>query len=71
MPCFSCNTIYVVNNRGKAAPYAGMQMAGDKDGALKEAQFREPNSIIISNVGDMYVSEFSLNRIRKIAKVEK
>jgi sugar lactone lactonase YvrE len=71
VPCFSCNTIYVVNNRGKAAPYTGMQIAGDKDGTLKEAQFREPNSIIISNDGDIYISEFSVNRIRKIAKAEK
>ena len=69
--CFSCNNIYFVTSTGKVSIYGGTRVAGDKDGPLQEAQFREPNSIIISKDGDIYVSEFSVNRIRKITKAEK
>jgi len=69
--CFSCHNIYVVNNKGKTELLAGNGTAGHKDGSLHEAQFEGPNSIIISEIGDIYISEFSTNRIRKIINAEK
>ena len=45
-------------------------VAGDKDGPLTEAQFKDPNSIAISPDGSLYISEFSVNRIRKITGLE-
>jgi len=67
---FTCNNIYVIDNSGKTELLSGKGTAGYKDGSLNEAQFHEPNSIIVSDNGDIYVSEFSANRIRKIIKAE-
>jgi len=69
--CFSCNNIYSINNKGKTELLSGKGIAGYKDGRLEEAQFQAPNSIIISGNGDIYISEFSANRIRKIIQAEK
>jgi hypothetical protein len=69
--CFTCNNIYVVANGGETSLFSGNGVAGNKDGSLKEAQFNAPNSIAITNKGDIYVSEFSANRIRKITGAEK
>jgi sugar lactone lactonase YvrE len=69
--CFTCNNIYAVSNSGRIMLLAGKGIAGYKDGPSNEALFRGPNSISISNDGDLYVSEFSANRIRKIIKAEK
>ena len=68
--CFTCNNIYVVSNEGRTELFSGKGIAAYKDGTLDEAQFEGPNSIIISNEGNIYISEFSVNRIRKIIKAE-
>jgi DNA-binding beta-propeller fold protein YncE len=68
--CFSCHNIYSITNDGKAELLAGNGSAGYKDGSLKGAQFNGPNSIAISIDGNLYISEFPVNRIRKITKVE-
>jgi streptogramin lyase len=49
---------------------AGNGAAGHRDGSLHDAQFEGPNSIVVSPAGDLYISEFSANRIRKITGVE-
>jgi len=68
--CFTCHNIYVIDKQGNKKVLAGNGVAGDKDGPLKEAQFKDPNSIAISPDGSLYISEFSVNRIRKIANLE-
>jgi sugar lactone lactonase YvrE len=68
--CFSRHTIYVITKDGKTTILAGNGIAGDKDGDLQDAQFNSPNSIGISSDGTLYISEFPVNRIRKITKLE-
>jgi sugar lactone lactonase YvrE len=68
--CFSCHNIYAITNDGKAELLSGNGTAGYKDGSLKEAQFNGPNSIAISTDGNLYISEFPVNRLRKIIKIE-
>lgn len=68
--CFTCHNIYVIDKQGHNKVLAGNGVAGDKDGPLWEAQFNDPNSIAISPDGSLYISEFRLNRIRKIARLE-
>jgi sugar lactone lactonase YvrE len=69
--CFSCNNIYVITNKGETKTFSGQGIAGYRDGPLNEAEFQQPNSIIVSKEGNIYVSEFSANRIRKIITAEK
>lgn len=69
--CFTCNTIYLVTKDGKTESLTGDTGAGYKDGSLASALFQGPNSIVISNEGDLYISEFTANRVRKITGVEK
>jgi len=68
--CFTRHTIYVITKDGKTTALSGNGIAGDKDGSLQEAQFNGPNSVEISQEGTLYISEFGLNRIRKIIKLE-
>lgn len=68
--CFTCHNIYVIDREGNEKVLAGSGVAGDKDGPLREAQFKGPNSIAISPDGSLYISEFSVNRIRKITRLE-
>jgi len=69
--CFTCHNIYIVNGEGNVKLFSGNGIAGYKDGTLYEARFERPNSIIISEQGNIYISEFSANRIRKIVNAEK
>ncbi len=68
--CFTCHNIYAIDRRGNKKILAGSGVAGDKDGPLSEAQFNDPNSIAISPDGSLYISEFSVNRIRKITGLD-
>jgi DNA-binding beta-propeller fold protein YncE len=68
--CFTCHNIYLIDRKGNQKVLAGNGVAGDKDGPLWEAQFNDPNSIAIAPDGSLYISEFSLNRIRKITRLE-
>ena len=68
-PCFSCHQIFVIDKNGKMELLTGND-AGYKDGNLVSAQFHGPNSITISPDGDIYVSEFEANRIRKITGIK-
>ena len=68
--CFTCHDVYIIDMQGNKKVLAGNGVAGDKDGPLTEAQFKDPNSIAISPDGSLYISEFSVNRIRKITGLE-
>jgi len=68
--CFSCHNIYAIDSKGSERVLTGNGVAGDRDGSLQEAQFQDPNSIAISPDGSLYISEFSVNRIRKITRLE-
>ena len=68
-PCFTCHKIFVIDKNGKTELLTGND-AGYKDGNLMTAQFNGPNSIVISANGDIYISEFEANRIRKITGIK-
>ena len=68
--CYSCHTIFSVTKKGEMTVIAGTGEAGYKDGSPTDAQFDGPNSVVLSKSGDLYVSEFKHNRIRKIERVE-
>jgi sugar lactone lactonase YvrE len=68
--CFTCHNIYAIDRKGNKKVLTGNGVAGDKDGSLKEALFNNPNSIAIAPDGSLYISEFSVNRIRKISRLE-
>jgi len=68
--CFTCHNIYLIDKNGNQKVLAGNGVAGDKDGPMWDAQFNDPNSIAIAPDGSLYISEFSLNRIRKITRLE-
>jgi sugar lactone lactonase YvrE len=68
-PCFTCHKIFVIDKNGKTELLAGND-GGYQDGNLNEAKFHGPNSIAISINGDVYVSEFDANRIRKITGIK-
>ncbi|HWA35416.1 MAG TPA: hypothetical protein VG737_14850 [Cyclobacteriaceae bacterium] len=70
VPCFSCHGVFIVSSTGAVELLAGKGTAGDQDGLLAEAAFNGPNSVAISKDGILYVSEFPVNRIRKITGIE-
>jgi sugar lactone lactonase YvrE len=70
VPCFSLHNLYVVSADHKVALLAGKGKTGDQDGGLQEAMFNGPNSIALSKKGILYLSEFPVNRIRKITGLE-
>ena len=68
--CFTCHNIYKISKEGKLTLLSGKGTAGYKDGVWSEAEFDGPNSIVLSESGNLFISEFKSNRIRKINKVE-
>lgn len=68
--CYSCHKIFSVSNKGEVTAVAGTGEAGYKDGSPADSQFDGPNSIVVSRSGDLYISEFKHNRVRKIEKVD-
>lgn len=66
MPSYGLQKIFKITPSGIVTVFAGTGIKGNNDGELETAQFNGPNSIIISREGDMYISEFNTNRIRKI-----
>jgi sugar lactone lactonase YvrE len=67
---FTGHRIYKVNNKGEVSALAGRGVAGHKDGGLNEAQFDSPNSVALSRGGDLLVTEFKHNRLRRVEGVE-
>ncbi|HEY9897762.1 MAG TPA: hypothetical protein V6D00_01150 [Pantanalinema sp.] len=56
-----------VGPTGVVTTFAGTGTAGDADGSLLTAQFRDPVDMLLDPSGDLYVTEYGGNRIRKIS----
>ena len=67
---FTGHRIYRVTNKGEVSVVAGTGVAGYKDGGADEAMFDSPNSVALSGSGDLFVTEFKSNRVRRIHGVE-
>ena len=70
LPSYGHNKIYKISTAGVVSVFAGTGIAGDNNGPVATAQFNGPNSIALSQDGDIFVSEYNVNRIRKITGVE-
>lgn len=51
---------------GQVSTYAGTGVAGFADGPGRQAQFASPNSLTVDPSGNLYVTDYGNNRIRKI-----
>lgn len=60
------NMIRKITPDGTVTTVAGSGKSGKEDGAPETASFNGPRSITIDGVGNMYVSDFDNNTIRKI-----
>ncbi len=56
-----------ISNEGEVSTYAGTGTAGYLDGSADEAKFNQPINICFDDDGNMYVSDFINQRIRKIS----
>jgi len=70
VPSYGHNKIYKISPTGEVSVLAGTGAVGSADGPALSAQFNGPNSIALTSGGDLYVSEYNANRIRKITGVE-
>ncbi|MFH0736714.1 MAG: T9SS type A sorting domain-containing protein [bacterium] len=70
LPSYGHNKIYKISASGVVSVYAGTGTAGGTDGPIASAQFNGPNSIVFDKNGNLYISEYNTNRIRKISGVE-
>jgi len=68
--CFTGNVIYRINRTGEISRFAGTGVKGGEDGEIGLCTFDGPNSIALTPEGDIYISEFPANRIRKIINAE-
>lgn len=60
------NCIRKISAEGIVSTYAGTGVAGFADGAVTSAQFKAPSDLCIDDAGNVYVSDFENQRIRKI-----
>jgi hypothetical protein len=63
------HSIRQITPDGIVSTFAGTGAPGYKDGAAKEAQFKNPMGIAIAADGTIYISEYKNLRIRKISPV--
>jgi sugar lactone lactonase YvrE len=60
------NCIRKIDVAGIVSTYAGTSTAGFKDGSADSAQFNSPSDLCVDDSGNIYVSDFLNQRIRKI-----
>jgi hypothetical protein len=70
LPSYGHHKIYRIAESGVVSVYAGTGIPGSANGPLDSARFNGPNSIALTSQGDLYISEYNANRIRKITGVE-
>jgi sugar lactone lactonase YvrE len=70
LPSYSHNKIYKITSAGVVSVLTGTGVAGGNNGSLDSATFNGPNSIAMNKLGEIYISEYNANRIRKISGVE-
>ena len=70
LPAYGHHKIYRISPAGEVSVYSGTGVPGSANGPIGTAQFNGPNSIALTALGDLYVSEYNANRIRKITGVE-
>lgn len=58
--------IFKLDSDGNLSIYAGSHTAAFKDGALTEAQFRNPYAVAVDSLGNIFVADSGNNVIRKI-----
>jgi sugar lactone lactonase YvrE len=70
LPSYSHNKIYKITSAGVVSVLTGTGVAGGNNGSLDSATFNGPNSIAMNKLGEIFISEYNANRIRKISGVE-
>lgn len=61
------NNIRKITSSGSVITIAGNFIAGHVDGSSSIAEFNNPSDIVLDATGNMYISEFSGNDIRRIS----
>jgi hypothetical protein len=61
--------IVKITPQGEASVFAGSGKTGHKDGSLQEAEFNGPTGLLLTDDGDMYVSDYYVGYLRKISNV--
>ena len=56
---------------GVVSTFAGTGTEGHADGTGTTAQFKRPAGVAVDSYGNVYVADFSNNRIRKISPADK
>lgn len=64
------NRIRHLNSDGVIRVFAGSGSAGFSDDSLLRAEFNNPQSIVVTSTGDMFVADTNNHRIRFIARVK-
>jgi|WetSurMetagenome_2_1015567.scaffolds.fasta_scaffold135336_2 sugar lactone lactonase YvrE len=70
VPAYGHHKIYKITPGGVISVLAGTGVSGGNNGSLDSATFNGPNSIVMNTLGEIYISEYNANRIRKISGVE-
>jgi sugar lactone lactonase YvrE len=70
LPAYGHHKIYRISPAGEVSVFSGTGVPGSTNGPIGTALFNGPNSIALTAQGDLYVSEYNANRIRKITGVE-
>jgi hypothetical protein len=70
IPSYDQQKIYKITSAGVVSVLTGTGIPGGNNGPLNSATFDGPNSIAMNRLGEIYISDYNANRIRKISGVE-
>jgi sugar lactone lactonase YvrE len=70
IPAYGQHKIYKITPMGNVSVLTGTGISGGNNGSLDSATFNGPNSIAMNKSGEIFISEYNANRIRKISGVE-